>query len=63
MVKIRSFADKMSKRADTIECPVCKSTVQPVLVMEPRNDNPKGSWKFRERFVRVCKCNHKEIYG
>ncbi len=61
MAKGRSFADKLKKKA-AIDCPVCQSPVQIVLVVQPDKDNPKGSWRFREHFVRVCKCNHKEYY-
>ena len=63
MAKGRSFADKLKKKKTTVDCPVCQSPIQNVLVVQPSNDNPKGSWKFRERLVRVCKCNHKEFYG
>jgi len=63
MAKGRSFADKMNKQKASVDCPVCKSPIQSVLVVEPSNAGAKGSWKFRERFVGLCKCNHKEIYG
>lgn len=63
MPKSLSFVDKMLKKADTVECPECKSPIESVLVVEPDNNNPKGTWRFHEHFVGVCKCNHKEIYG
>ena len=63
MAKAISFADKMLKKADIRECPECKGPIESVYLVEPDNSNPKGTWRFHERFVKVCKCNHKEIYG
>jgi len=63
MAKGRSFADKLRKKKMTVDCPVCQSPIQNLLVVQPDNNNPKGTWRFRERFVGICKCNHKEFYG
>ena len=63
MAKAKSFADKMSSKKHEMICQTCEAPIENVLVMEPTNDNPKGSWKLRERFVGVCKCNQKEVYG
>ncbi len=63
MPKAVSFADKMSKKADVKECPECKSPIEHVLMIEPNTNNAKGTVRFVEHFVGVCKCNHKEIYG
>ncbi len=62
MAKKQSFADKASKVKHSVNCPVCGGTVQSVLyVRSAKTDG--GAWKFRQRVVQVCKCNHAEIYG
>jgi len=63
MPKATSFADKMSKKAEVKICPECGGPVENVLLVDSNCNNPKGTLRFREHFVGVCKCNHKEIYG
>jgi RNase P subunit RPR2 len=63
MAKIRTFADKLKKDKNARLCPVCGTAMQPVRAVRPEIHATKGSWRFRDRIVIVCKCNHKEIYG
>jgi hypothetical protein len=60
--KKRTFADKMKKDKKVETCPVCNTPVQYIfLVNSVKSD--KGSWKFKQKHLPVCKCNHKGIYG
>jgi len=62
MAKKQSFADKSSKKAHTMTCPVCSETIQYIKhVKAVKGDN--GAWKFRALDVGVCKCNNAEVYG
>ncbi len=63
MPKSTTFADKMSKQKETVICKTCDSPIESILYVKPFRDEQKGSWKYREQIVGVCKCNHKEIYG
>ena len=65
MAKQQSFADKVTK-ASAIrgsKCEVCGTIFQPLLVVSSERSPVKGSWKFNEKRVQVCKCNEKQIYG
>ncbi len=63
MGKTRSFADKMIKdKGQHTFCPVCGSALQPVRTLMPEKNAATGYFKFRDRIVQVCKCNHKEVY-
>ena len=61
MAKRQTFADKLTKKAHTVICPVCEGTVQFIKhVKAVKTDS--GGWKYRSTNVGVCKCNEKEIY-
>ncbi|MDF1544662.1 MAG: hypothetical protein P1R58_06120 [bacterium] len=62
MAKKQSFADKSSKRAHSMTCPVCQETFQFVKFTKSIKTDA-GAWKFRTQNVGVCKCNHGEVYG
>ena len=62
MAKKQSFADKASKVKHAVICPVCGGAVQAVLYVRSAKAD-SGAWKFRQKVVQVCKCNHAEIYG
>lgn len=66
MSKDRSFAAKVAKamsHGGGNHCPVCGETLSTIqLVVSEKSEN-KNSWKFNQRFVRICKCNEKDIYG
>lgn len=59
--KITTFADKVKKERHVVHCPKCGGAIQPVLHVTSEK-SPSGSWRFRERHVKVCKCNQAEIY-
>jgi hypothetical protein len=65
MAKQQTFADKAAKSAAMkgSKCPVCGTIYQPILLVKSERMEAKGSWKFNERRVQVCKCNEKQIYG
>lgn len=64
MAKAQSFADKAAKaqKEKGIKCPKCHGTKQPILYVASER-SVRGSVKFSQRRVQVCKCNEKEIYG
>jgi hypothetical protein len=59
--KVTTFADKVKKEAQVIYCPKCGGVVEHLVVVDSVRSST-GSWKFRQRNVGVCKCNHDEIY-
>lgn len=62
MAKKQSFADKSSKMAHTMTCPVCNEVRQNVkFVKSVKTEN--GNWKFRTSNTGVCKCNQAEVYA
>jgi len=62
MAKKQSFADKSSKVAHSVTCPVCSETKQFIKHVKAVKTDA-GAWKFRAQNVGVCKCNHSEVYG
>ncbi len=62
MAKKQSFADKSSKRAHAMSCPVCQESFQYIKMVKATKGD-KGAWKFRNQNIGVCKCNSAEIYG
>lgn len=63
MGKTRTFVDKMkADKGQHTYCPVCGSAYQSVRTLTPEANEQTGYFKFRERMVQVCKCNHKEVY-
>ncbi len=62
MAKKQSFADKSSKKAHSMTCPVCEESIQYVKYVKSIKTEA-GAWKFRTMNVGVCKCNQAEVYG
>ncbi len=60
--KKRTFADKMRKEKTVTLCPVCNSPIQNIFLVKSVKTEA-GFWRFKQRYVSVCKCNQKEIYG
>ncbi len=62
--KERSFAAKVAKSMAVKGeiCPVCEGAIQPVVYIKSERSPRTGAWRFKESLVKVCKCNHKEIY-
>ena len=61
MAKKQSFADKVSKKRFTMNCPVCKQPIN--FIKYVKAERSENGWKFRTTNVGVCKCNHAEVYG
>jgi hypothetical protein len=59
--KVTTFADKVKKEKHVVYCPKCGGVIEHVLCVTSTKSS-SGSWKFRQRHVGVCKCNHDEIY-
>ena len=64
MAKDKSFAAKMAKGAKNDgTCQQCGEQKNTVLVVGSEKNELKDSWKFKEKIVRVCKCNEAEVYA
>lgn len=59
--KLTTFAEKVAKEKQVIYCPKCGGPLEPLLYVDcvPTDS---GFYKFKERHVRICKCNHDEFY-
>ncbi|MCL4510816.1 MAG: hypothetical protein M1470_07080 [Bacteroidetes bacterium] len=65
MAKTTSFAEKAAKAMAGKKgsgCPKCGEILQNVLVISAEK-NEKASYRYNQRFVKVCKCNEKEVYA
>jgi len=63
--KDRSFASKVAKGTQEKtgkHCPQCGDLYSTLFVVSTEKSNIK-SWKFKEKHVNVCKCNHSEVYA
>ncbi|OQX96452.1 hypothetical protein B6I21_01000 [candidate division KSB1 bacterium 4572_119] len=64
MAKDRSFAAKMAKgEVESNTCSTCGETYSTLKVISSEVKDGRDSVGFKEKFVAVCKCNEKEIYG
>jgi phage FluMu protein Com len=67
MAKDRSFAAKVAKGAKdqlkSKQCPKCGEVMNMIKLVSSEPKKDASSWRFKEKFVAVCKCNEKEIYG
>ena len=65
MAKAKSFMDKVSKSTQdtTIHCPKCGESISIVKYIASEKSDKTGSWRFKEKFIGVCKCNEKELTG
>ncbi len=63
MGKDKSFAAKIAKASGAMaaHCPVCGEIKTPLFVVESIKNEEKGSTKFKESFIPVCKCNQNEV--
>lgn len=62
MAKKQSFADKSSKKAHAMTCPVCQEQIS-FIKMTKATKGSKGAWKFKDQNIGVCKCNNAEVFG
>jgi hypothetical protein len=66
MAKDQSFAAKVAKarsKGGGNHCPECDEVLVAVKLVTAEKSEAKKSWKFNQKFVRVCKCNEAEVYG
>jgi hypothetical protein len=65
MGKDKSFAAKLAKATGkgSSHCQVCGDAFSTTKVIETVKSNKKDSYNFKENFVRVCKCNVKDVIG
>lgn len=63
--KDRSFAAKVAKGAQEKSgkhCPECGELFNIVQVVSSVKSE-MDTWRFKEKYVGVCKCNQKEVYA
>ncbi len=60
--KQRTFMDKIAKGTGPRgeKCPKCGEVIQAVMMIRPYK-SAKGTWRYKEVMVNVCKCNQKEV--
>lgn len=67
MAKDRSFAAKIAKGTkDALkakQCPKCGEIPNIIKVVQSEKNAATTTWRFRERYLSVCKCNEKEVYA
>ncbi|MBN1479262.1 hypothetical protein JXA70_03210 [candidate division KSB1 bacterium] len=63
MAKDKSFAAKIAKAAGAASrhCPKCGEIINSLRVVECIKNKEKNSYKFKENFVPICKCNQSQI--
>ena len=62
MAKRQTFADKARKQSmiKGSLCPVCNEVMQPIKLITPEV-TPVESVRFRQKLVRICKCNRDKV--
>jgi len=65
VAKAKTFADKVAKSSQDLRrhCPKCGEVITTVQVITSERSTKTGAWHFNQKFVGVCKCNEKEIFG
>ncbi|MDZ7263328.1 MAG: hypothetical protein ONB16_02000 [candidate division KSB1 bacterium] len=65
MAKDRSFVAKLAKGTKEAlkarQCPKCGEVATVVKLVD--SEKNASTWRFKEKFVLVCKCNEKEVYA
>ncbi len=63
MAKVQSFGDKVAKaQKQQKKCPVCDAPIFYMKVVSPVATEA-GSFRFRSRMAKVCKCTEGSIKG
>jgi len=62
MAKQMTFEQKAKKEKKVATCPVCHGPIQYVRLVKTVRNETKGSWKFSDLNVGICKCNQAEAY-
>jgi len=63
MAKDHSFAAKVARGQAKVakNCPVCGGSIQTIRFITSELSS-RNAYRFNQKMVHVCKCNHKEIY-
>ena len=63
MAKAKSFADKVAKQTldFSLHCAECGESLSAVKVITSERSEKTGAYRFRQKLVKVCKCNEKDI--
>ena len=63
MSKDKSFAAKLSKAAgaSSTHCATCGEILNVLHVVETVKNDKKESYKFKENYVSICKCNQNDV--
>jgi len=63
MAKDKSFGAKLAKAAgaSSRHCPECGELYTTVHVVQSVENKTKNGYRFKEKFVSVCKCNQNEV--
>ena len=61
MAKAKSFADKVAKNAMDFHkhCKVCGEALNTIQLV--KSEKTANAWRYKEKYVGVCKCNAKEV--
>ncbi|MBN2357018.1 hypothetical protein JXO59_12955 [candidate division KSB1 bacterium] len=62
MAKDRSFQSKLARAqaGPSHVCPVCKEAIVTYYVVQTDKNKKKDSWRFKDNYLPICKCNEKE---
>ena len=65
MAKAKTFADKIAKsHLDyTKHCPECGESISSVMVVAAERSEKTGAYRFKDKFVKICKCNQSDFGG
>jgi hypothetical protein len=61
MAKAKSFADKVAKNQMDFHkhCPKCGEAYNNIQLV--KSEKTGNSWRYKEKYVGVCKCNAAEV--
>jgi hypothetical protein len=61
MAKAKSFADKVAKNQMDFHkhCPKCGEAINTIQLV--KSEKTENSWRYKEKYVGVCKCNTKDV--
>ena len=63
MAKGKSFIDKLGKSGKDFSkhCSKCGESISTVKVITSELVDETGAWRFKKKFVGICKCNEEKI--
>jgi hypothetical protein len=59
--KLTTFAEKVAAEKQVLYCPKCGGAIEPLLYIDCVQTDA-GFWRFKQKHVKVCKCNHDQYY-